>query len=257
MNEYKNIILNIDEGLATITMNRPKALNALNTEIINELDNAITKVESASVKLLVIKGEGKAFVAGADISEMATLNEEEASVYGELGQKLFRRIEKLTIPTIAAINGYALGGGCELALSCDIRIASEKAKLGQPEVGLGITPGFSGTQRLPRIVGIAKAKELIFTGKVIDAKEALSIGLVNKLVSLDEFDNEISKMTSSIMKNSLIAVKYSKQAIDEGMNNDIDTGIEIESKLFAKCFSHEDQKEGMNAFLESRKPNFK
>ena len=207
---------------------------------------------------VIITGAGeKSFVAGADIAEMKDLNEEQGREFGTLGNKVFRRLENLNKPTIAAISGFALGGGCELAMACDIRIASEKAKFAQPEAGLGITPGFGGTQRLARIVGIGKAKEMIYTCDMIKADEALRIGLVNKVVPLESLLDEASAMAAKIVANAPIAVRLCKDAINRGLQVDIDKAIEIEAEDFGKCFSSEDQKEGMSAFLERRDKNFK
>lgn len=249
--EYRN-------GYAILTINRPEALNALNKEVIADLEAAVSEIEAnGQISTLIITGEGRSFVAGADIGEQSVLDLEGGRKWGQRGSALMRRIEKLEIPTIAAVNGFALGGGCELALSCDIIIAGEKAKFGQPEVGLGITPGFSGTQRLPRRVGIGKAKELIFTGRMIGAAEALEIGLVNKVVPQEDLMGEAVAMAESIAKNAPLAVKYSKAAIARGLEMDIDDGIAMENELFAMCFASEDQKEGMQAFLEKRHADFK
>ena len=237
-----------------ITMNRPKALNALNDQVLRELDAVLDQVEADdSILVAVITGAGRSFVAGADIGQMSTLTAAEAKAFGVLGNRVFLKLENLTKPTIAAVNGFALGGGCELSMACDIRVASEKAKFGQPEVGLGITPGFSGTQRLPRRVGVAKAKELIFSGKQIGAEEAKRIGLVNEVYAAEELLNKAVEMAKSFTANAPIAVKYSKACIDRGMQMDIDNGIALENELFAMCFATEDQKEGMGAFLEKRK----
>ena len=250
-----NILLEKKGLIAVATINRPKALNALNSEVLTDLDELVSTVKAdADIRALVITGSGeKAFVAGADIGEMSTLTKEGGEAFGKHGNNVFRAIETLPIPTIAAVNGFALGGGCELALSCDIILASEKAKFGQPEVGLGITPGFSGTQRLPRRVGIAKAKELIFSGKVIGAAEAEKIGLVNAVYAPEELIPGAIAMAKSFTANAPIAVKYSKACIDRGMQMDIDDGIALENELFAMCFATADQKEGMSAFVEKRK----
>lgn len=254
----ETVRFNKEEGIITITIDRPKALNALNAQVISELEDAITEVENdPEARVLILTGEGRSFVAGADIGEQSVLDMEGGRAWGRRGSALFRRIEKLTIPTIAAVNGFALGGGCEIAMSCDMIIASEKAKFGQPEVGLGITPGFSGTQRLARRVGTAKAKELIFTGNMIKADEAKEIGLANKVVAPEELMDAANELAKNIVKNAPIAVKYSKAAIDRGVDVDIDNGIAIENELFAMCFATEDQKEGMNAFLEKREAEFK
>ncbi|MBS4804477.1 MAG: short-chain-enoyl-CoA hydratase [Clostridium sp.] len=256
--ELKNIILEKSEHLAIVTINRPKALNALNSETLKDLDVVLDDLEKDNnIYCVILTGSGeKAFVAGADISEMKDLSEEEGRNFGLLGNKVFRRLEKLDKPVIAAISGFALGGGCELAMACDIRIASEKAKFAQPEAGLGITPGFGGTQRLPRLVGEGKAKELIYTCATIKADEALSIGLVNKVVPLESLMDEAKAMASLIMANAPIAVKLCKDAINRGMQVDIDKAVEIEAGDFGKCFATEDQKEGMTAFMERRAKNF-
>lgn len=256
--ELKNVILEKEGNLAIVTINRPKALNALNSETLADLDLVITDLENDSnIYCVILTGSGeKAFVAGADIAEMKDLNEEQGREFGILGNKVFRRLEILDKPVIAAISGFALGGGCELAMSCDIRIASEKAKFGQPEAGLGITPGFGGTQRLPRIVGLGKAKELIYTGAIIKADEALRIGLVNKVVTLETLIEEAKAMANSIIANAPIAVKLCKDAINRGMQVDMDSAIAIEAEDFGKCFITEDQVEGMSAFIERRAKTF-
>lgn len=237
-----------------VTMNRPEALNALSSAVFADLTAALDQVEQDDdVYVVIITGAGRAFVAGADIGEMANMNVEEGLAFSELGNSLLMRVDMFPKPTIAAVNGFALGGGCELSLACDIRIASEKAKFGQPEVGLGITPGFSGTQRLPRRVGIAKAKELIFSGKTIGAEEAKEIGLANAVYPPEELLNGAIAMAKSFAANAPIAVKYSKACIDRGMQMDIDDGIALENELFAMCYATADQKEGMGAFLEKRK----
>lgn len=256
--EYTKLIVEKQNDVCIVKINNPQALNALNSTVLSELDCAFTEIgKDAQIKVVVITGEGKAFVAGADISQMSTMNATEGKAFGEQGAAVFRKIETLPIPVIAAVNGFALGGGCELAMACDIRIASVKAKFGQPEVGLGITPGFSGTQRLPRIVGLGKAKELIYTGGHIDAEEAYRIGLVNKVVEPEALMDETLKMANKIASNAPIAVKYSKEAINTGMQMDIDSAIAMEANLFGLCFASEDQKEGMGAFLGKRAPEFK
>lgn len=256
--EFNNLVLEKKDNIALIKFNRPKALNALNFEVLEEIDILIDQLTlDEEVDVLVFMGEGKAFIAGADISEMADLNAEAGRSFGQRGQKIFRKLELMDKPTIAAINGFALGGGCELAMSCDIRIASEKAKLGQPEVGLGITPGFCGTQRLSRLVGLGKAKELIFTGDIIDAIEGQKIGLINSVVAHEDLLEEVMKLAKKIGSKSQLAVRYSKIAINKGLDVDIDSGAEIEAGYFGLCFATEDQKEGMKAFLDKRKPDFK
>lgn len=255
--DIKNLVIEKNDGICTVKINNPKALNALNIEILHELNYAFDELENdKDVSVVVVTGEGKAFVAGADISYMKDLSASEAKQFAEFGAKVFRKIEKLSKVVIAAVNGFALGGGCELSMACDIRIASSKAKFGQPEVGLGITPGFSGTQRLPRIVGLGKAKELIFTGNMIDANEAYRIGLVNKVCEPEALLEETYEMARKIKSNSNIAVKYSKESINMGKEIDLETAITYEANLFGLCFSSEDQKEGMNAFLEKRQAKF-
>ncbi|MBS4537612.1 short-chain-enoyl-CoA hydratase [Clostridium sp. D2Q-11] len=256
--EFNSLTLQKEDKIAILKINRPKALNALNTEVLLELDKAIEELKSdQDVNVIILSGEGKAFVAGADILEMKEKTANEARDFAKVGIELFRKIEMIEKPVIAAVNGFALGGGCELSMACDMRIASEKAKFGQPEVGLGITPGFAGTQRLPRLVGSAKAKELIFTGDVIDAKEAERIGLVNKVVNPEELMDETMKLAKKISSKAQLAVRYSKMAINRGIETDVETGMEIEKDLFALCFATEDQTEGMTAFSEKRKPDFK
>lgn len=256
--EFKNLIVEKNERICTIKINNPQTLNALNGEVLNELDLAFDLVsKDEEVAAVILTGEGKAFVAGADIAYMRGLNVEEGKKFAENGSRIFRKIEMLDKVVIAAVNGYALGGGCELAMACDIRIASEKAKFGQPEVGLGICPGFSGTQRLPRLVGLGRAKELILTGSHIDAQEAYRIGLANKVVNKDSLMEETYALAKKIVSNSRTAVKYSKEAIHRGNEADIETGIAIEANLFGLCFANEDQKEGMTAFIEKRLANFK
>ncbi len=252
--ELKNVTLEKEGHLAVVTINRPKALNALNSETLKDLDTVLDDLEKDSnVYAVILTGAGeKSFVAGADIAEMKDLNEEQGKEFGILGNNVFRRLEKLDKPVIAAVSGFALGGGCELAMSCDIRIASVKAKFGQPEVGLGITPGFGGTQRLARIVGPGKAKELIYTCDIINAEEAYRIGLVNKIVELENLMDEAKAMANKIAANAPKAIAYSKDAIDRGLQVDIDAAILIEAEDFGKCFATEDQTEGMTAFLERR-----
>lgn len=254
----KFIKLEEQDELRILTISRPEALNALNKEVLDELSEAVGKLEQdVAAQALIITGEGRAFVAGADIGAQSVLDVSGGREWGKYGSRILRRIELLEIPTIAAVNGFALGGGCELAMSCDIILAGEKAKFGQPEVGLGITPGFSGTQRLARRVGLGKAKELIFTGDIIKADEAETIGLVNEVVPQEELLAEAVAMAKRMTKNAPIAVKYAKAAIDRGYDADMDDAIRIENELFAMCFATEDQKEGMRAFLEKREAKFK
>ena len=254
---YKTIRYEKKDNIALVTIDRPEALNALNSTVIAELEQVVTALENDStIRAMILTGEGRSFVAGADIGEQYPLDLDGGRRWGQRGSALFRRMEKLEFPTIAAVNGFALGGGCELAMSCDIILASEKAKFGQPEVGLGITPGFSGTQRLPRRVGIAKAKELIFSGRMVKADEAERIGLVNAVYAPEALLDGAMEMARSFAKNAPIAVKYAKACIDRGMQTDIDSGIACENELFAMCFATADQKEGMGAFLEKRTAEF-
>ena len=237
-----------------VTMNRPETLNALSSAVFADLLKAFDVVENdEEIYVVVVTGAGRSFVAGADISEMATMNVVEGKNFGDLGNQAMLRLERMEKPTIAAINGFALGGGCELSMACDIRIASEKAKFGQPEVGLGITPGFGGTQRLARIVGTGKAKEMIYGARNIKAEEAYRIGLVNNVYPAEELMPAAKKLASTIARNAPIAVRNCKRAINEGIQVDMDQAIVIEEKLFGSCFETCDQKEGMNAFLEKRK----
>jgi enoyl-CoA hydratase len=255
---YETILYEKQDGIAIIKINRPEALNALNGQVIQDISDAVDAFATDDeAQVLVITGEGRAFAAGADIEHMSTMTFEEGRQWGAFGARVFRKIENLEKPTIAAVNGFALGGGCELAMACDMRVASEKAKFGQPEVGLGITPGFSGTQRLPRLVGKAKAIELILTAEIINAEAALSIGLVNKVTSSETLIEETMTLAKKIMKNAPLAVRYSNLAIKRGLESDIDTGIRIETELFGMTFASLDQKEGMGAFLAKRKPEFK
>ncbi|MGL4654288.1 MAG: short-chain-enoyl-CoA hydratase [Sarcina sp.] len=257
--ELKNVLLEREDNIAILTINRPKALNALNSETLNDIFEAVKCLEEEKdIYAVILRGAGdKSFVAGADIAEMKDLNEEEGRNFGMLGNRVFRKLENLNKPVIAAISGFALGGGCELAMACDIRIATEKAKFAQPEVGLGITPGFGGTQRLPRIVGTGIAKELIYTGRIVKADEALRIGLVNKVVAPESLMDEAMAMAKMIVANAPIAVKLCKDAINRGTQVNIDNAIAIEADDFGKCFSTEDQVEGMTAFVERREKNFK
>ena len=246
------------DNVYILTINRPEALNALNEEVLTDLNEAIDIViGDETARAVIITGEGRAFVAGADIGAQAVLDIEGGRKWGQNGSALFRKIEKMDIPVIAAVNGFALGGGCELALACDLITASTKAKFGQPEVGLGIIPGFSGTQRLPRRIGIAKAKELIYTGRMIKAEEAEKIGLVNLVSEPETLISDALALAAEITKNAPLAVKYAKAAVSRGMEVDIDNGIAVENELFAMCFGSEDQKEGMHAFLEKRQADFK
>lgn len=254
---YNNLVLEKEAEIAIVTFNRPKALNALNTEMLGDIEHLVEMLDSDDeVSVIIFTGQGKSFIAGADISEMSKLSAIEGQKFGSFGQAVFEKIESLSKPTIAAINGFALGGGLELAMACDIRYASVKAKFGQPEVGLGITPGFSGTQRLPKIVGLSNAKELIFTGKIIGSSEALDMKLVSKVFEAEELVEEAMIIANQIAANAQVAVRLSKKAINEGYNKDIRTGNNLEALYFGMCFSTEDQKNGMKAFLKKEKANF-
>lgn len=240
--------------IGILTMNRPEALNALNEQVLRDLDAALDQAAAQDdILVLVLTGAGRSFVAGADIAQMKDLSPMEAKRFGLFGNGVFLKLENFPKPVIAAVNGFALGGGCELAMSCDIRVASEKAKFGQPEVGLGITPGFGGTQRLARIVGTGKAMELILTAKTINAAEAEKIGLVNAVYPPEELMGKALEMAAQIAANAQIAVRESKACIRRGIQTDIDTGLAYETEAFGLCFSTADQTEGMSAFLEKRK----
>ena len=242
-------------NFAVAAIDRPKALNALNSAVLDELDALLDAVQAdAEIRVLILTGSGeKAFVAGADIGEMSNLSEAEGEAFGKKGNDVFRKIETLPIPVIAAVNGYALGGGCELSLACDIRICSDTAVFGQPETGLGITPGFGGTQRLARLIGAGMAKQLIYSAKNIKADEALRIGLVNAVYPPEELMPAAQKLAETIARNAPIAVRACKKAINEGLEKPMDEAIVIEEKLFGSCFNTADQKEGMGAFLEKRR----
>ena len=243
-----------DKTTAILTINRPKALNALNSQVLEELDKTLDSIDLNKIKALIITGEEqKSFVAGADIAEMSKLTKNQGEAFGKKGNDVFRKLENFPIPTIAAINGFALGGGCEIAMSCDIRICSDNAIFGQPEVGLGITPGFGGTQRLARIVGEGMAKQMIFTGQTIKADEALRIGLVNEVIPQNELLAKAKKLAENIGKNIGHAVKNSKKAINDGLQVNMEKAIEIEEKLFGDCFETNEQIEAMDNFLHKGK----
>lgn len=255
---YENLLVEVEGDIGTITLNRPKALNALNSQMLEELKCAAAEMEcNDAVKVVIVTGAERAFAAGADIAEMMPMTALEGQKYGQRGQETFAAFEDMSKPVIAAVNGFALGGGCELAMACDIRLASEKAKFGQPEVKLGVTPGFGGTQRLPRLVGRAKAKELIFTGEMIDAAEAHRIGLANAVYPPEALMEEAKKMAGTIAQNGAIAVSLAKRAANQGIEVDLKSGCALEAEIFGLCFSTEDQKEGMKAFVEKRPANFK
>jgi len=256
--DYKTLIVKPEEGIAHISVNRPEALNAINAEMLDELHRAFTWAnESDEVKIVILSGEGRAFVAGADIEHMKALTTVEARDFTVKGQRLLSFIEQLDKIVIGAVNGFALGGGCELAMACDIRIASEKAKFGLPEVNLGIIPGFGGTQRLPGLVGKGMAKYLIMTAEMITAEEALHIGLVERVVPMDKLMDEVTKVAKLIMSKGPIAVKMAKHAINNGLNMDILSGIAYEAEAAVSAYASEDRIEGMNAFLEKRDAEFK
>jgi len=245
-------------AVGIVTINREKALNALNSTVLEELDQTFDAVNLDEVRCLILTGAGqKSFVAGADIGEMSTLTKAEGEAFGKKGNDVFRKIETFPIPVIAAINGFALGGGCEIAMSCDIRICSDNAVFGQPEVGLGITPGFGGTQRLARLVGAGMAKQMIYTARNIKADEAFRIGLVNAVYTQEELMGAAEKMAAGIAKNAPIAVRNCKKAINEGLDVDMDAALVIEEKLFGDCFETEDQQYGMAFFLDKNKEKVK
>lgn len=240
--------------IAILTINRPEALNALNDEVISQLDKVLDSIDPATVRCMIVTGAGeKAFVAGADIAQMSGLTKKEGEAFGKLGNDVFRKLETLPIPTIAAVNGFALGGGCELCMCCDIRLCAETAVFGQPEVGLGITPGFGGTQRMARLIGQGKAKELIYTARNMKAPEALACGLVQAVYPLADLMEAAEKMASRIAGNAPIAVRACKKAVNDGLQLDMDQAIVVEEKLFGDCFETKDQLNAMTAFVEKRK----
>ncbi|KPJ60039.1 MAG: hypothetical protein AMJ46_08915 [Latescibacteria bacterium DG_63] len=255
---YENILFEKKDKRGTITLNRPKVLNALNIATIDELRRVLLEIRhDDDVSVVIVTGSGeKAFVAGADIREFVGLSPEAARHFSLSGQHVFRLIEKLGKPSIAAINGFALGGGCELAMACTIRVASEKAKLGQPELNLGLIPGYAGTQRLTRLVGKGRSMELILSGRFVDAQEAYQIGLVNKVTSPEELMPTCEEMAKVFVSKPALAVRYAMEAIDEGSQVSLEEGSYIEANMFGLCFSTEDMKEGVGAFLEKREPKF-
>jgi len=257
--EFKNTLYEKSEGIATITINRPQALNALNEETLLEISSRIADAkQDKNIKVVVITGAGdRAFCAGADLNVMKGAGAYKGMHLSQVGQKLTLEIEELEKPVIAVINGYALGGGLELAMACDLRIASENAKLGQPEVNVGLIPGWGGTQRLPRLVGKGKAKEMIFTGKRIDAKTAEQLGLVNKVVPLEQLKSTVKELASELMNKPPIAIELAKQLINNSTETDLKIGLTNEAEAFGVLASTEDFKEGVSAFLEKRKPRYK
>lgn len=252
----ERVKLELDGEIAVATLSRPEKLNALDTKTRMELAEVIEGIEEVA-RVLIITGSGKAFAAGADINELLQRDAVKAFEATKLGTDLFSRIEELEIPVIAAVNGYTLGGGCELAMACDIRIASEKAKFGQPEINLAIIPGAGGTQRLPRLVGLGMAKKLVLTGEIIDAQTALRIGLVEEVVEHERLMDRAKEVAAKIIEKSPLAVKVAKKALNASINMPLREGLRYEASLFSMLFSSEDAKEGMRAFLEKRKPEFK
>lgn len=243
------------DAVGIITIDRKEALNALNTQVMNELEEAFEAIPLESVRCVILTGAGsKSFVAGADISLMRALSKEEGEAWGARGNAVFRKIELFPLPVIAAVNGYALGGGCELAMACDIRLASENAVFAQPEVTLGITPGFGGSQRLPRSIGLGLAKELLYTASRVQAEQAHALGLVNAVYPIEQLMDEALKLANRIASNAPIAVRATKKAVCDGMQLDIDQAIALEANLFGSCFESDDQRNAMAAFVEKRKP---
>jgi enoyl-CoA hydratase len=254
--EYKILKVEVKDSIAIVTINRPEAMNALNIRFFQEMDDVVASIASKKdIKVMIITGEGKAFVAGADIAEMVDMNSEQGTNFSKTGQNTFSSLGKLEIPVIAAINGFALGGGLELAMGCDFRIASTKAKFGQPEVNLGLTPGYAGTQRLPRLVGLADALYLLLTADMISAEEALRIGLVQKVVEPEQLMTEVINIANKIASKGPKAVRKVKSVVHKGFLTDFNTGSDMESHEFGSLFGNEGA-EGMRAFLEKRKPNW-
>lgn len=256
---YDNIIFNVEDGIALITFNRPKALNALSTDLLQELSDALDEIaKNEDIRILILTGAGeKSFVAGADITELAKFNALQGKNFAEKGQSIINKLQELPIPVIAAVNGFALGGGTEIALACDFIYASENAMFGQPEINLGLIPGFGGTQRLPRLIGKNMAKEMILTGKMIPVDEAKMMGLVNKVCTQEALMDEVMKIAKTIVSKGKVSIRAAKEAINIGMNVDLATGCAIEIDAFALCMASEDAKEGTAAFLEKRKADFK
>ena len=254
---FENLLFEVTERIGILTINRPSAMNALNNALLDELNQVLDIIENdTNIKGVIITGTGKAFVAGADISQMVDYGPQEARAYMTRAQKVFNRIESIEKPFIAAVNGYALGGGCELSMACDFRYASEKAVFGQPEVNLGIMPGFGGSQRLPRLVNVGLARELIYTGRNVKADEALRIGLVNRVCTPENLLAETIDCMKVIVSKPATAVGYCKVAINRGLDTDLYKALELEIDLIALCFATPDQKEGVKAFLEKRPAQF-
>jgi len=255
---YKNVIIEKKEGIGFLKINRPQVLNSLNLETINEITSAIMDLENdEKIKVGIITGEGRAFIAGADIKQMSDMTPIEAKEFSELGHNMLNKIENSRLPFIAAVNGLALGGGCETVMACDIVVAAKSAKIGQPEINLGVHPGFGGTQRLTRLVGKLKAKELLLTGKNLNSDEALKIGLVNAIVEDENLIEEVEKIASQITNKSSVQTNFIKELVNKGADIDLNSANALEISYFSSSFSTYDQKEGMKAFLEKRKPNFK
>ncbi len=256
---FDNILIGVEEGIATITFNRPKALNALNSALLAELSRALDSVaDDEDIRVLVLTGAGdKAFVAGADIKELAALNALQAKRFAQKGQSVINKITALPIPVIAAVNGYALGGGTEMALACDFIYAAESANMGLPETTLGLIPGFGGTQRLPRLIGSNQAKELIYTGKMIPAREAQTLGLVNQVFGAELLMDAVMETARSLAAKGRVSLRAAKEAVNSGMETDLATGLKIEQDGFAICMVSTDAEEGTRAFIEKRKPVFK
>lgn len=253
---FNTLIVEEKDGIGVITFNRPDVLNAINEEMLSELSQAITNLEERKIKVILVTGEGKAFIAGADIEHMKDMTPLKGKAFAEKGHALLHKIENSPIPFIAVVNGYALGGGCELMMACDMCIASRMAKFGQPEVNLGIHPGFGGTQRLARLIGKMKAKELLFTGDIINAEEAVDIGLINHVVDHEALMEEALNIAKKIVQKSAIPIEFMKELVNRGLETDLSTACALETLHFSTCFSTHDQKEGMTAFLEKRKANF-
>ncbi|OLN30937.1 enoyl-CoA hydratase/isomerase family protein [Desulfosporosinus metallidurans] len=254
---YETIVVEIEEGIAILTLNRPAVLNALNDQVFNELaDAASTLTADPSVRVVIITGGEKVFAAGADIGQMASATAVDVTTSDKPSHRAFQLIENMPKPVIAAIAGYALGGGCELTLVADVRIAADNAQFGLPEIKLGILPGAGGTQRLPRLIGSGRAKELIFSGDFIKAEEALRIGLVNKVVPADQLFDEAKKMAKRFAARGAVALRMAKSSVNEGLRMDLEAGLQYEHKCFSLLFATEDQKEGMKAFLEKRPAKF-
>jgi enoyl-CoA hydratase len=257
--KYENILFQLEDGVATLTFNRPKALNALNSGLFDEVSDVLSGlIDDASARVLVLTGAGeKAFVAGADIAELAGKNVFQAKLFSEKGRRVMDNLQTLPIPVIAAVNGFALGGGCEMALACDFIYASEKAYFGVPEVNLALIPGFGGTQRLSRRVGIGRAKEMIFTGERISAAEAERIGIVNRVFPAAALMEEVMKTAKAIAAKGKIVLRAAKEVVNTGVETDLATGCDLETGVFSSLFASQDAAEGMRAFLEKRKPEFK